>query len=163
MFFKILWNIVFLIPGFISLSSCRSVICKTQYLTLKKADDRPLQNRFNPTFKSTQFAIDDPPSTRPVESYQSKLLFFRIQEAIELCLTHMYLCCYLCFRQLKKFLECLIHAAIPRSRSIFRTTNAIQAGRRSIPFIKSCFIASESFILRVSIIPGSEATFLPSQ
>jgi hypothetical protein len=40
-------------------------------------EHRSLQNRLNPIFKSTQFAIDDPPPTLPVESYQSNPLFFQ--------------------------------------------------------------------------------------
>jgi hypothetical protein len=40
-------------------------------------EHRPLQNHLNPTFKSTQFAIGDPPPMLPVESYQSKHLFFQ--------------------------------------------------------------------------------------
>jgi hypothetical protein len=40
-------------------------------------EHRPLQNPLNPTFKSTQYAIDDPPPPLPVESYQSNPLFFQ--------------------------------------------------------------------------------------
>jgi hypothetical protein len=45
--------------------------------TIEKTGDRPLQAHLNPTVKSTQFAIDDPPPTPLVESYQSKPLFFQ--------------------------------------------------------------------------------------
>jgi hypothetical protein len=52
-------------------------IVNSKHLTLNKTGDRPLQNRFNSISKPTRYAIDDPPPTLPVESYQSKHLFFQ--------------------------------------------------------------------------------------
>jgi hypothetical protein len=55
----------------------RPQICKAKRLAIGKTDDRHVLNHLNLIFKSTQFAIDDPPPMLPVESYQSKHLFFQ--------------------------------------------------------------------------------------
>jgi hypothetical protein len=68
---------------------------------ISKISDRPLQAHLNPTVKSTQFAIDDPPPTPLVESYQSKPLF--LQDPIGDQVGHnssASLYCHLCFSDL---------------------------------------------------------------